>query len=154
MKNKKTMMVVAGILVAVLVAGGLLILSRGSKPAAPENNQRQEQPADTIPTVDASVKVDLSQATGGKEVNLAVSGIPSGTESIDYELSYNTKSQGLQGVIGSAKVGGEQDFSKQITLGTCSSGRCVYHEVVGKVKLSLRFGGSYGEKIFDKEYQL
>jgi len=57
-------------------------------------------------------------------------------------------------VIGTIALNSESEYLKKITLGTCSSGKCVYHEVVGKIKVSLKFTGSYGEKIFEKEYEL
>lgn len=108
-----------------------------------------------IPTIDSSVKVSLTSVLEGKEVLLSIKNIPTGTESIDYELSYETAKQGLQGVIGTVTLNSDKkEIEKKITLGTCSSGTCVYHQVVGKIKLSLKFSGSYGERIFEKEYSL
>ena len=81
--------------------------------------------------------------------------VPPGTQTVEYELSYQEKEKGLQGVLGTVTLDENQtEFDKQITLGTCSSGRCVYHEVVGKVKATLKFSGSYGDKIFEKEYEM
>ncbi len=108
-----------------------------------------------IPTIDNSVKVGLLVSAPGKEVLLKIKNIPKGTQVIDYELSYQTAKQGLQGVIGTIDLGrNESDFQKKITLGTCSAGVCVYHEVVGKIKLNLKFTGSYGERVFEKEYEI
>jgi len=106
-----------------------------------------------IPTVDSSVKASLESLSGNKEVMLKMSGLPKGTSSVDYELSYQTAQQGLQGVIGTVTVEeGNSEYEKKLTLGTCSSGSCVYHQVVGKIKLTLKFNGDYGEKIFEKEF--
>lgn len=107
-----------------------------------------------IPTIDRSVKVELKSASSKKEVVLTIENILPGTEMIDYELSYQTAKQGLQGIIGTVKLGGEKILQKKLILGTCSSGACVYHEVVGSIKLILRFNGIYGEKIFEKEYSI
>ncbi len=108
-----------------------------------------------IPTVDSSVKVELLAKISGKEVILKIGDIPKGTQSIEYSLSYDTKKQSMQGVIGTVTLKeGESEYEKDITLGTCSSGRCVYHEVVGTIKLSLKFIGDYGERIFEKEYEI
>lgn len=112
-----------------------------------------ENEENILPTVDTSVKVELS-VEGGKEAVLNLSGIPKGTESIDYELSYEEKTKGLQGVIGVITLDNEDSYEKKVTLGTCSSGKCVYHEVMGKIKLTLKFSGSYGDKIFEKEYDI
>lgn len=107
-----------------------------------------------VPTIDSSVKVNLVSSLPGKEVLLTIENIPAGTETIDYELSYQTPKQGLQGVLGTIKIDKNKKYEKKITLGTCSSGTCVYHEVLGKVKLILKFNGSFGERIFEREYEI
>jgi len=108
-----------------------------------------------IPTIDSSVKISLKPLIEGKEIMLTIENIPEKTQLIDYELSYQTAKQGLQGVIGTIDLSkNEKKYEKRITLGTCSSGTCVYHQVVGKIRLTLKFTGDYGEKIFEKDYQL
>jgi len=149
--NKK---IIGGIvaLVLVLVVGTVLISTLGKKQTPTEVKQQIEQ--DVIPTVDASTKVALNQVEGKKEIELVVSGIPKNTSSVDYELSYETKQQGTQGVIGTISTITGDTFTKQMTLGTCSSGRCVYHEVVGAIHITLKFSGDYGQKILEKEISL
>lgn len=107
-----------------------------------------------IPTIDDSVKVSLLRISGNREVKLTISNIPQSTQMIEYELSYKTKSQGLQGIIGTITVNGEKNWEKIRTLGTCSSGACVYHEVVGAIALHLKFTGDYGEKLFVKDFEI
>lgn len=138
--------------VVIVVIGGIFVLGRGkgvkTSPGIPS-------PTETlVPTIDSSVQVRLTSTSGGHEVLLTIKNIPSGTQSIDYELSYQTKQQGLQGVIGTLTLQNESGYEKRITLGTCSSGKCVYHEVMGAIKLTLKFTGSYGDKIFEKEFTL
>jgi hypothetical protein len=152
MKLKKSQLVLIGGVTAILLLVGILIV-RGTGPSKKEI-QTVEPTETVIPTLDSSVKVDLISSLGGKEVVLEIKDIPTNTQTIDYELSYQTRQQGLQGVIGTITLNNESKYEKRITLGTCSSGRCVYHEVVGKIKLSLKFSGSYGEKLFDKEYEI
>lgn len=149
--NKK---IVVGIVAAVflLIIGVVVFSSFGKKQVPVEVKQQTEQ--DVIPTVDASTKVTLNQIEGKKEVGLVVSGIPKTTSAIDYELSYETKQQGTQGVIGTISTITGDEFTKQMTLGTCSSGRCVYHEVVGAIHITLKFSGDYGQKILEKEISL
>ncbi len=152
MKLRKLQLVLIGITIVILFLIGVLIV-RGMKPSQKETQTLQ--PTETvIPTLDSSVKVDLTSSLGGKEVVLEIKDIPATTQTIDYELSYQTKQQGLQGVIGTITLDKESKYEKRITLGTCSSGKCVYHEVVGKVKLTLKFTGDYGDKIFEKEYEI
>jgi hypothetical protein len=148
--NKQQLAVLGVLLFIILITGGIMLRKGNTKTSigSPEPTEA------VVPTIDSSVSVDLTSTSGGKEVSLEIKGIPSGTQAIDYELSYQTGQQGLQGVIGTIALNSESEYLKKITLGTCSSGKCVYHEVVGKIKVSLKFTGSYGEKIFEKEYEL
>ena len=142
---------VAGGLVLVGIIGGLFI-SQKRQPVVEQVQKKEEVGA--IPTVDASTKVSLSPVQGNKEIILKGSGLPTNTTSVDYELSYDTKGQGKQGVIGTIMSVSGSSFEKQMTLGTCSSGRCVYHEVVGAIQVTLKFTGDYGEKVFSKDFTL
>ena len=79
--------------------------------------------------------------------------MPKNTNSLEYILSYETVEGGLQGVNSMAKITGS-DFEKKITLGTCSSGTCVYHNIKDKIKIELVFKGDNEDKYFTKEYEL
>ena len=149
--DKRKKMILIGVTVLVLLAVGFLLINRKS---SNKEGSDLEPTEEILPTVDSSVKVTLEGVSGNREVLLAVEGVPSGTESVDYELSYQTASQGLQGVIGTIMTQGKSSFEKKLTLGTCSSGTCVYHQVVGKIKLTLKFTGDYGEKLFEKEVSI
>lgn len=148
--SKSRLMIIGGVLIVVLV--GMFVLRGGanSKKTIPSAEPTEA----VIPTVDSSVQVNLTASLPGREVLLDIKNIPGGTQTIDYELSYQTKQQGLQGVIGTLTLNNESGYQKRITLGTCSSGKCVYHEVMGKIKLTLKFTGNYGDKVFEKEYEL
>jgi len=142
------------------MVGGLILLGVGmgiffsqQKPKKIDQVQKKEE-IGAIPTVDSSTVVTLKSLQGNKEIALEGKGVPNGTTSIDYELSYDTKGQGKQGVIGTISTITGNAFEKQMTLGTCSSGRCVYHEVIGQIQVTLRFTGEYGEKILIKEFSL
>jgi len=147
----KKYLIIGGVAILLIVISYWLL---GRKNIS-KNNQQEISPTEIIlPTINSSVKVDLQSTSSGKDVTLTISSIPSGTNSVDYELSYQTAQQGIQGVIGTIDVSNKSDYEKKITLGTCSSGTCVYHQVVGKIKLTLKFSGDYGEKLFEKEYEL
>ena len=137
----------------VIVGIGAAVFFSQQKPKVVVQPQKKEE-AGAIPTVGASTTVTLTALSGSKEILLKSEGIPTGTTSIDYELSYDTKAQGKQGVIGTVTDFTGNSFEKQMTLGTCSSGHCVYHEVVGAVQVTLKFTGDYGEKVLSKEFTL
>ena len=152
MKNKKT--IIIGIVVVLIIVGIFYFMNKRTQTQT--NKDQGVTPTEAlIPTVDSSVKVTLEPSKGNKEVTLTLEGIPQNTNTIEYSLSYMTKSQGLQGLIGTITTSsGESSYEKSLTLGTCSSGTCVYHEVVGNIKMELKFSGSYGDKVMTKEFSL
>ncbi len=153
LRNKKVL-VAAVIIALLLVVGGIFLFNSKGKKTANEGSSSIANEA-AIPTVDASVKVQLETLPGNKEVLLNIEGIPTGTKTLEYELSYEARNQGPQGVITQPiDVSGQTSYEKKITLGTCSSGTCVYHDVVGDINLSLKFSGTYGQRIFEKEFPL
>jgi len=149
---KKNM--IYGVIGALILLGvGMGIFISRQEPKKIDQVQKKEE-VDAIPTVDSSTVVTLKSLQGNKEILLEGKGVPSGTSSIDYELSYDTQGQGKQGVIGTISDITGNTFEKQMTLGTCSSGRCVYHEVIGSIQVTLKFTGDYGERILVKEFSL
>lgn len=149
--NKKTTMILGGVLLVLFIFLGYRLLM-GRKVSV--NKNTQIAPLDgVIPTIDSSVKISLTALTGKKEVLLSIKNMPVNTSSLEYILSYETVEGGLQGVNSTAEIT-ERDFEKKITLGTCSSGTCVYHNVKGKIKVELIFKGDNQDKYFTKEYAI
>jgi len=147
--NRKKIMIIGGVILVVLIFVGFILL-----PGKPKVNNEQTTPVDgVIPTIDGSVKISLTALTGKKEVLLSIKNIPINTTGLEYILSYETVEGGLQGVNSTAKITG-RDFEKKITLGTCSSGTCVYHNIKDKIKVELIFKGNNEDKYFTKEYSI
>ena len=97
--NKKYLPFVIGAVVIILGLASVFVLS--SRKAQNGAQAGSNLPtSEIIPTVDSSVKVALKAGPSGKGyVQLTVDGIPSGTDTIEYEMSYNTAEQGLQGIV-------------------------------------------------------
>ncbi|MEK7597452.1 MAG: hypothetical protein AAB441_02290 [Patescibacteria group bacterium] len=150
--NQKTMMVLGGIFLVLFLLSSYWLLI-GRKSSANKKNEQTAPLDGVIPTIDSSVKISLTALTGKKEVLLSIKNIPTNTTELEYILSYETVEGGLQGVNSTAEIT-EQDFEKKITLGTCSSGTCVYHNIKDEIKVELVFKGDYGERYFTKEYKL
>lgn len=155
-ENKKKKIYI-GIGIAAFIV--LLIISyfvffRSSK--TEQNQKKGAFPTEAvIPTVDSSVIVKLAYKIKGQEVTLTIKGIPKGTESLEYSLEYDTQNKGIQGIIGDVELDVyKSNYEKDLVLGTCSSGRCIYHKVVGSIIVSIKFIGDYGEKIFEDEFTL
>ncbi len=137
-----------------IIIGSWMVLFRVKTQKKPKNLVQNIQEESVIPTIDSSVFVSLEKLKAKGEVVLKIKNIPKGTSSVEYEISYQTKGQGFQGVIGTIKVDNQTEYEKEITLGTCSSGHCVYHQVIGSLKLTLRFSGDYGERLFEKSFEI
>jgi len=150
LRNKKKIILIT-VFFIFLVVGGFFLFRK--KTTTKEEKKLVTPTPTQLNLVDRSVKVSLTPVEGGREVLLKITNIPSGTEEIEYILSYETEEGGLQGVNSNAKVSGSV-FEKKITLGTCSSGTCVYHKVKGKIRVELSFRGRYGEKYFSADYDL
>jgi len=167
LKTKKNIFIVIFLLLILIFVGFFLFV-----PKKPNNIQELSliPTQELIPTVDTSVKVDFSLLKKG-EVLLTVSFAPKGTKEIDFELSYQSINSNVedgmgekveQGVIGKCyqiesqwQCGEEDDGNgRKIVLGTCSSGVCRYHNIAGPIKVVLRFSGSFGEKIFEKDFNI
>jgi len=152
MKKSNLVVIVPVLIVLVIVV--IIVVNLNKTKTEKKSVINPTEIESVVPTTDSSTVATLTSSNGGKEVVLKIDGIPNGTTTIDYELSYSTKQQGFQGVIGTISSEKESVFEKKITLGTCSSGKCVYHEVVGSIKTTLKFNGGYGEKILEKEFTL
>lgn len=152
-KSKKNIFIIIAIFIIILLSVQFLFAGNKTEKESTDKEITQEE---VIPTVDNSVQVNLTKEQNASEVVLSIKDFPPQTEKIEYELSYQTEAQGLQGVVGSIDYTAveKNEYEKKITLGTCSSGKCVYHKVVGNIKLLLRFNGKYGMRIFEKEYEL
>ncbi len=161
-KQKK---IIIGVVGALVIVFGIWFATNAnnSKDGQRTENVLENEP--TIAPVDSSVIVKLEEATRRGEVEITVEKAPEGTKKAEMELTYNrekrpedeTDSEIIpDGVLAGCefKSGTRSCVKTGITLGTCSSGVCRYHTVVGSVKLSIIFSGSYGERSFEKEYKL
>lgn len=152
MKNKTALYVSLMVLLLVMV-GGVTVVRLLNKPVTP--SVPEEKIVESLPPVDASVKVDLSPKPDGKSVILSVSNIPDGTESLEYELSYTTDEGLPKGALGKITLGGKTEVTRDILLGTCSTGgKCTYDTGVTSVKLVLKFNSASGASQYSKEYPL
>lgn len=161
-KQKKIMIGVVGALVVIFGIWFATNAGNQNKDQGTENVLENEP---TIAPVDSSVIVKLEEAARQGEVEITVENAPEGTKKAEMELTYNREKRPEDetdsdiipdGVLAGCDFKSGQLSCKKtgITLGTCSSGVCRYHTVVGSIRLSIIFSGSYGERSFEKEYKL
>lgn len=166
--NKKTTMILSGVFLVFFILSSYWLFI-GRKTSVNKTNDEAIQSDNIFPTVDSSVQVDLKSIKKGEAI-LSINNAPNGTESIEFEMSYLVVNEdtgdGGDGTVSQGAIGkcdeensvwgcGEPSSSgRKIILGTCSSGVCRYHNITGPIKVSLKFSGNYGKKIFTKEYNL
>lgn len=166
--KKYKLPIIGGICVLLLIVG--FWAWRGKSEST--NEVPQVTPTEAvIPTVDSSVVVTFEATGKTGEAKLTVAKAPTGTKKIEYEITYNRVNKEEGGVLpdgffgpcvnaGDLWVCGPpdeadktDDTKRTILFATCSSGKCTYHEIVGKPKVTLLFSGDYGEKIYEKEFE-
>ncbi|MCA9371431.1 hypothetical protein KC726_00890 [Candidatus Woesebacteria bacterium] len=153
MKNisKQQLVIIGGVILVLFIIGFFIRSKSNSANNKSADETVFETPAEIIPTVDSSVIVTID---GKTEAVIAIDNIPEGTETIEYELSYNTTSGSIEGLFGSIDTKGESSVEEDITFGTCSSGVCRYHSIDGDVSGVFKFSGSYGERILEQTFTL
>lgn len=120
------------------------------KEITPKEEVLKELPIEERPFVSLTPRVD------GHEFHLTISNIPSGAESIEYELVYKVASGVTQGVPGTVKLSGKTSIERDLLLGTCSSGKCRYDEGVEKGTFTIRLRDDDGKLItkLETEFRL
>lgn len=154
-QDKRVLIVAAVIILLIVGFVGSRLFLGSSDDERVQTTEETLPEVEVLPTVDSSVKVSIEPDSLKREVILAIDNIPPGTKSIDYELSYTAEGDIPKGVIGTFNLkAGQTAVEREITLGTCSSGACVYDEDVETINLSLKFTGPEGSSIFEKEFDI
>lgn len=158
--SKKKLLIIIPVLLILLSIVAIFYITN-SKKSSPRIEDKKfveaEDDLDVIPTVTSDVKVSLVSVDPKKEVKLVVDGVPPDTNAIEYELTYSTDDQDAQGAYSTAspdkgKTTFDSKFERKVTLGTCSNNVCRYHVVTSPIKVSIKFEGTYGMRIFQKDY--
>ncbi|RJR30295.1 hypothetical protein C4564_00915 [Candidatus Microgenomates bacterium] len=152
-ENNKTMLYVSIAVLVLVFLGGFFVVRGMTKPAAAPVEEEESMILD-LPDADPSIVVSVEPKSDGRSIILSVSEIPSGTESIEYELSYNTAEGLPKGALGKIDVNGKTEVEKDVLLGTCSKNTCTYDEGVTMVDLVLKFNHPSGATKFTGQFSL
>lgn len=131
-------LLIGGILIASLVGFVIFNLRSQEKTTLLEENE----------VVQAKIPlpyITLTPDNLGRELSLSVVKIDSSVSTLEYELVYNTAAGVLQGVPGSVSVQGQNNISRTLTLGTCSSGVCRYDKGIRDITLTIRLRDKNGK---------
>lgn len=155
---KKLSIVFSVLAVLLLITGFVVYKSVFTSSPKPQQATTEEEIVEILPQVDASVIVDVKKsATKDNTVIMKVSGMAGKMASVGYELTYD--SQGLiKGVNSGSKpieTANQNDFERDIYLGTCSRNVCKPDVGVTKISIAMEFTDSNGKKSqFTKDFDL
>lgn len=160
---KKQNLITIGIIIAIFVVAifGFIQLEKFRVRQAEKKPTVGYQPLSvvTVPAVETEkapeefVKVEIEKNLAKNAVVFTVSGLAKKEiTTLEYELTYETRGT-IQGVNNGmepiALKEGQDEFSKEIFLGTCSAGgKCVYDQGVKSVNLTLKLHSRDG-KIYE-----
>jgi hypothetical protein len=156
-EKNKNMLIVVVVLILLAGVGFFMMNGRSGNQGTKDADEEVLPDVEVLPTVADTVKVDITADAKKQEASVSVKGVPKGTESIEYELSYDAEVDGEKvpkGVIGTIEFDGKEPVQRKVTLGTCSSGTCKYDKGITSIKASLKFSGSYGAQLFEGEFEL
>lgn len=157
MNTQKKQMTMIVLFVVVFALVGYFVTRESTESETNSRKGSTLPKTQSAPTVDSSVIVTLKADPKKENALLSVSAAPKGTTEIYYEFSYDALIDGetvSRGVVGNLDMKGDDAVDSSITIGTCSSGTCKYDKGVSSVHLFLRFSGSYGEQVFEKDFEL
>ena len=130
------------LLVIVVLGGGIFWLMKGRKGSVAPTGPTSAP--ETILPLEKRPYVILVPRNDGHEIKLEVTNINE-AETIDYELLYMA-GDASRGVIGSVELKGEKNFTRDLTLGSCSKNVCKYDEGVTGGTLNLKLKGDKTQK--------
>ena len=135
-----------GIVIVGLVAGFLLTRGGEKKEVVPTPTPTPEIVVELLPS--DALSVSLKRGSGQQYV-LTIDEIPEGVTGLSYEITYDTKNKGMQGIVGSPvtlKSGQTKYTNDKIIFGTCSGSKCVYDEGVSNIEVNIRLTYSDGSE--------
>lgn len=130
-------LLIGGVLIVSLV--GFIIFNLRTKEDS--SGGGEEKVAVQIP----APYITLTPNSAGQVLSLSVTKIDDKAASLEYELVYNTDKGILQGVPGSVDLEGKSGLTRDLTLGTCSSGVCRYDKGVKDINLTIRLRNDKGK---------
>lgn len=146
--QKNKLLLIGGIIIGVaIIAVALFVVLRGggSQEQAVENEPAKQVTYKQLTPED--IGLVLTPIQNNQVVQMEIEK-PEGIESIEYELSYDAIENGetvSRGAIGEVAVADGQ-VSRDIDLGSCSTGVCKYDKGVTEVRIVLKVNFSNGEK--------
>jgi hypothetical protein len=147
MNTKKYLPFIIVIIVAILLVAGIFVVKKINQPAV-DDTQQQDAAVPDLPEDQRPIAA-LVPKSDGHYLTLKVDGIKvPNANSMDYELLYkanNGTTMTTQGVPGTIALAGQTSITRDLLLGSESSGKFRYDKDVETGTLALRFRDSNGK---------
>lgn len=145
-------LLVLGVLVAIGVF--FLMKNKNAKSSVDQETDTEESVAEV--SLDKRPIVSLTPTSDGHYLKLEIKKIVIDAATLDYELTYKVPDGRTQGVPGTVKLTTKDDITKELLLGSESSGKFRYDEGVETGQLALRFRDANGKLVakFSTDFNL
>ncbi len=145
LENKLALIGIGAVVVVALVAGFLFMQNSKKSEVVTEEEMMEEEAIEISPE---DIGLVLTPNAAGTEVVMEITDV-SKFDSFEYEMNYDAEVDGEvvpRGAIGSGEVNpGETSIKREITIGTCSSGKCKYDAGVAKISFIIRLNLKDGQ---------
>lgn len=145
LKNKLALAGIGAVILVGVIVGFIFMQNQKKASEIVEEEQTVEEQAIEMKAEDIGLK--LSPNADNTEVVMEISDV-SKFKSFEYEMNYDAEVEGEmvpRGAIGSGEVEGGKAIKREITIGTCSSGKCKYDKGVTKVTFIIRLNLNDGQ---------
>ena len=127
--------------VVVVVGVALFMFVQNTKKAKEATGPEPTVEEEAVSMKPEEIGLELTPNKDNTEVNMKISDVSKFT-AFDYEMSYDAEVDGEvvpRGALGSGEVeAGESSISRDITIGTCSAGKCKYDKGVTKISFTIK----------------
>ncbi|MDO8269268.1 MAG: hypothetical protein Q7T54_01190 [Candidatus Levybacteria bacterium] len=146
LQNKIALLGIGAVVIVVGIA--IFIFVQNSKKASVVEGPEETVEEQAIQMSPEDIGLKLTANSNNTEVTMEITDV-SKFNSFEYEMNYDAEIDGEmvpRGAIGSGDVEvGETTIRKEITIGTCSSGKCKYDTGVAKVSFVIRLNLKDGQ---------
>lgn len=146
LKNKPLLLGLIAVALVIGVAGFIFVQNlNGSKNVQTPQESTEEK---AIEMTAEDIGLTLTPNSTNTEVIMEISDV-SKFDSFEYEMNYDAEVDGEmvpRGAIGSGEVeAGETSITREITIGTCSAGKCKYDKGVKQISFIIRLNLKDGQ---------
>lgn len=144
MENKLALLGIGAVVIVGLVAGFIFFQNSSVSDEQVQDEIVEEQ---AVEMSAEEIGLTLEANSANTEVIMRIENTSS-FDSFEYEMNYDAEIDGEmvpRGAIGSGNVEDGEPIEREITIGTCSAGKCKYDTGVTKISFIIRLNLNDGQ---------